>query len=239
MGKVIMSGIVPPLVAPISGILASDLAVGSSVYLMENGVAAEYLVVNQGIPSSMYDASCNGTWLLRKDIYEERAFNTTEDSWYASSSIHSYLNDTFIKIFDASIQSLIKQVKIPHGTGNSEYVGSNGLSTKVFLLGGYEVGFTNSELVGLIKSDSAKLSYFSTGAGSYANNKRIAYLNGTAKRWFTRSYWADGTETVIGVQTSGTYVARNSTSSDGIRPALILPHTALFDKTTLILKGVK
>ena len=30
MGKVIMSGIVPPLEAPISGILASDLAVGSS-----------------------------------------------------------------------------------------------------------------------------------------------------------------------------------------------------------------
>ena len=48
MGKVIMSGIVPPLVAPVTGILAGDLAVGSSVYLMENGAAAKYLVVNQG-----------------------------------------------------------------------------------------------------------------------------------------------------------------------------------------------
>lgn len=28
-------------------------------------------------------------------------------------------------------------------------------------------------------------------------------------------------------------------SSYGIRPALILPKTALFDKTTLLLKGVK
>ena len=63
MGKVIMSGIVPPLVAPVTGILAGDLAVGSSVYLMENGAAAKYLVVNQGKPSgsSLYDDSCDGT----------------------------------------------------------------------------------------------------------------------------------------------------------------------------------
>ena len=75
MGKVMISGVAPQMKAPvISGILASDLAVGSSVYLMENGVATEYLVVNQGIPSgsSLYDSSCDGTWLLRKDIYEKR-----------------------------------------------------------------------------------------------------------------------------------------------------------------------
>ena len=37
---------------PIAGVLASTLAVGSSVYLMENGSAVEYLVVNQGIPGN-------------------------------------------------------------------------------------------------------------------------------------------------------------------------------------------
>ena len=71
MGKVIMSGIVPQMKAP-GGILASDLAVGSVVKLIENGVATEYLVVNQGIPgnSNLYDSSCNGTWLLRNGIKE-------------------------------------------------------------------------------------------------------------------------------------------------------------------------
>lgn len=42
----------------------STLAVGSSVYLNVGGVRKEFLVVHQGLPSSMYDASCNGTWLF-------------------------------------------------------------------------------------------------------------------------------------------------------------------------------
>ena len=69
---------------PISGIFASDIAVGSSVYMNENGTPVEYLVVNQGIPSasSLYDASCDGTWLLRKDIYITQAFNNTNDNGY-------------------------------------------------------------------------------------------------------------------------------------------------------------
>lgn len=46
MGKVFMSGIVNYLSKPISGILASNLSIGSSIYLMENNVATEYLVVN-------------------------------------------------------------------------------------------------------------------------------------------------------------------------------------------------
>lgn len=36
--------------APSTGILASSLAVGTTVKLMEGGTAVEYLVVNQGFP---------------------------------------------------------------------------------------------------------------------------------------------------------------------------------------------
>lgn len=39
MGRVIMSGIVPTLKAPVTGVLASSLAVGSTVKLMEGGTA--------------------------------------------------------------------------------------------------------------------------------------------------------------------------------------------------------
>lgn len=78
---------------PSTGILASDLAVGDIVKLTENGTPVEYIVVNQGIPenSSLYDSSCNGTWLLRKDLYSERQWNTS-DLWNSPSpntSIHS------------------------------------------------------------------------------------------------------------------------------------------------------
>ena len=47
--------------------LLGQVAVGSIVKLNENGSPTNYIVVNQGIPgnSPLYDASCNGTWLLR------------------------------------------------------------------------------------------------------------------------------------------------------------------------------
>ena len=45
-------------------------AIGSIVKLKVNGAAKEFIVVHQGKPSSLYDESCNGTWLLMKDIYE-------------------------------------------------------------------------------------------------------------------------------------------------------------------------
>lgn len=87
MGKVIMSGIVPTLKAPSTGILAQDIAVGSVVKLMEGGTAVEYLVVNQGIPenSSLYDASCDGTWLLRKDIHSNRQWHTSDVNEYETA----------------------------------------------------------------------------------------------------------------------------------------------------------
>lgn len=83
--------------APSTGILASALPVGSTVKLMEGGSAVEYLVVNQGIPSnsSLYDASCDGTWLLRKDIRELLAYNSSENNSYKESAAHNYINDTF------------------------------------------------------------------------------------------------------------------------------------------------
>ena len=46
----------------------STKAVGSIVKIKENGKFVDYIVIHQGLPSSMYDASCNGTWLLRKEI---------------------------------------------------------------------------------------------------------------------------------------------------------------------------
>ena len=53
--------------SPVVGIKAGDLPIGQIVKLMEGGVETEFIVVNQGIPenSGLYDASCNGTWLLR------------------------------------------------------------------------------------------------------------------------------------------------------------------------------
>ena len=53
-----------------ASVALSTKAVGSTVKLKVNGTAREFLVVHQGKPSSLYDESCNGTWLLMKDCYE-------------------------------------------------------------------------------------------------------------------------------------------------------------------------
>ena len=46
---------------------AGELDIGSSVFLNVDGVPVEFLVVHQGLPSSIYDTSCDGTWFLMKD----------------------------------------------------------------------------------------------------------------------------------------------------------------------------
>lgn len=239
MGRVIMSGIVPTLKAPVTGVLASSLAVGSTVKLMEGGTAVEYLVVNQGIPSnsSLYDASCDGTWLLRKDCHSERAWHATNINAYASSAINTWLNGDFFNSLGSVEQAAIKQVKIPYvnGTGNSAVgSGANGLSAKIFLLSGCEIGIGG---VTYVPQDGAKLNYFNQNTG--LDSKRIAYLNGSAAAWWLRSPYTYVAGSAWDVLPRGNCSYSGASHSNGIRPALILPSNALFDETTMLLKGVK
>lgn len=240
MGRVTVAGGNPGMKAPVTGILAQDIAVGSVVKLMEGGTAVEYLVVNQGIPSnsSLYDASCDGTWLLRKDIHSERQWNTSDVNIYETSAINTWLNGDFFSSLGSVERASVKQVKIPYrrgGSGGSDQSGANGLSCKVFLLSGYEVGWTTSDS-SYFPVDGAKLDYFT--ASSYGDSKRIANLNGSADGWLLRSPYTGDTGIVCFVGGNGSYYFGNASISRGIRPAFVLPSTALFDASTLILKGV-
>lgn len=213
-----------------ANVLLSTKAVGSTVKLKVNGTAKEFIVVHQGKPSSLYDDSCNGTWLLMKDIYEQRQWHSSDVNKLESSTIHSYLNSTFLNLFDSNIKDAIKQVKIPYrkngGSGGTNQSGANGLSCKIFLLSGYEVGWTSSDNQ-YFPQDGAKLSYFESGTGTSANNKRIAKLNGSAAVWWLRSPGADYAGVVWVVDTDGDDDYYGASYSNGIRPALILPSTLL------------
>lgn len=208
----------------------STLAVGSSVYLNVGGVRKEFLVVHQGKPSSTYDESCNGTWLLMKDIYEDRQWHSSDTNYLEFSTIHSYLNSTFLNLFDSDIRDAIKQVKIPYrkngGSNGTDQNGANGLPAKIFLLSGYEVGWTISDNQ-YFPVDGAKLSYFESGTGTSANNKRIAKLDGSASFWWLRSPYQSGN--VWRVSPNGHYDSSNASYSNGIRPCIILPSNTLVD----------
>lgn len=213
-------------VAPRSSKKLSELPEGALLKIKEGGVPVNYLVVHQGKPSSIYDVSCDGTWLLRQDIAENRVWEADNVNKLESSDIHAYLNGTWLNRYDANIKSAIKQVKIPYrqngGSGGTDRTGANGLSCKIFLLSGYEVGWTTSDN-SYFPVDGAKLSYFESGNGSSAQQKRVAKLNGSAARWWLRSPYADDTSLVWYVGSDGDYHGWSARNSSGVRPALILP----------------
>ena len=213
----------------------SALLVGDSVYMNVNNARKEFLVIHQGKPSSIYSTTFdNGTILLMKDIYENQKWHSSRSNNYANSTLHSYLNNGFLALFDMSVQSIIKQVKVPYraGSGDSKTVtsGENGLSTKIFLLSGAEVGFTSSDSEYLPTSEGAKLDYFESGEGTSANNKRVAKLNGTAIYWWNRSpYCTSASNIAFDVSQEGRVGGHYSNESHGVRPALVLPNTILVD----------
>lgn len=208
-----------------------NVAIGNIVKLKLNGANHEFIVVHQGLPSSMYDSSCDGTWLLMKDIYEVREWHSSELNDYANSNIHNYLNNSFLNVFDSNIKNVIKQVKIPYcpGTGGSGGVatGFNGLLCKVFLMSAYEIGLWTEER---FPQDGTVLAYFIYGATSDAHAKRIAFLNGSANSWWERTPFIERASTAaryIGY----TNMAGNCGMSAkcpvelGARPAVILPQS--------------
>lgn len=232
-GRTLIDGTGWDIAFPERGTKLSALDVGQSVFANVGGVRKEFLVVHQGKPSSLYDASCDGTWLLMKDIYENRQWNSSGSNVYETSTVNTYLNGPFLSLFDSNIKDVIKQVKIPYrkngGSGGTDQSGANGLSAKIFLLSGYEVGFTTSD-VPYFPIDGAKLSYFESGTGASAKNKRIAYLNGSAVLWWLRSPDTSVTDEVLGVYSDGDpYNRRRASLSLGIRPCIILPSDALVD----------
>lgn len=206
----------------------SSKAIGSTIKLKVNGSAKDFIVVHQGKPSSVYDDSCNGTWLLMKDIYESRQWHSSNTNDYANSTIHSYLNGTFLAMFDSNIQKAIKQVKLPYrkGSGTSTTVtsGSNGLSAKIFLLSATETSFSFSYMP---SGEGAELAYFKGCADNSSDSKRVAYLNGSATSWWLRSPVCSRFDYALYVYSNGDWNGRSCSLSYGIRPALILPSTLL------------
>lgn len=206
----------------------SSKAIGSTIKLKVNGSAKDFIVVHQGKPSSVYDDSCSGTWLLMKDIYENRQWHSSDTNDYANSTIHSYLNSTFLAMLDSNIQKAIKQVKLPYrkGSGTSTTVtsGSNGLPAKIFLLSATEMSFNFSYMP---SGEGAELAYFKGCADNSSDSKRVAYLNGSATSWWLRSPRCGNSNLALYVGSNGDWSHNDCSNSYGIRPALILPSTLL------------
>lgn len=222
----------PKLWAVASGTPIGNVDVGDIIQLNEGGVPVDYIVVHQGRPSSIYDASCNGTWLLRQNIYSLRVYGDAGNPNFKDSSIKTWLNTSMKELYDSNIQQAIKTVKIPYmdgGWGADLQSGANGLSCDLFILSCAEIGW-NESVYNYFSNDGATLDYFITGESDEANLKRVAKYNNTAAIWWTRTPNTQNlggsvlTVPVNGKAIDGYSPSQSSpTGSNGVRPCFILP----------------
>lgn len=200
------------------------VSVGTVVKINESGKPINYIVVNQGLPSAMYDSSCNGTWVLRQDIYKLDAWDTNNYNALSGSDIISDMAD-MLSLYDSFIQSSIKTVKIPYCEGGGTphiHSGGSGLQCQIFPLSGYEIGFTNSVSPDL-PIDGAVLSYFNGTNNTGKDPKRIFDYNNSPTQWWLRSPFLNKNNVSVNVTVSGGFSTNSSDTYLGIIPAFILP----------------
>lgn len=212
------------------GSAAGDLLVGQAVAIKESGTPIPYLVVHQGNPDAgLYDASCEGTWLLRQDIKSMRFYGSSR--FYVDSMMPNYLNPDIASSdtsgLDEKIKNSMKVVKIPYHASSGDIMsGANGLSCKAFILGAHEYGAGTDFTVPV---DGVALDYFKDNN----SNDRIAYYNGQPAIHWTRSDRLEGS-TVWAILESGTFISLNVSYSYGVRPAFILPYDYQFEESEVI-----
>ena len=223
MGHAIVSGGARASV-PSSGIMLRDMAEGSLVKLNENGSPVEFYVAKHD-----YESALNGvgrTLLVRKDYYNTIPWNSYIANSYANSNLDSWLNNTYKTLLDSDVQTLIETTKFYYTPGNGTTT-VNTLERSIFQMSLTELGKSVTDA----NTEGSAIPIFSI--------LQIAYRNGTANTQWTRTPRTGTTKSAFYLNSSGNaeYGAVES-SYCGTRPCFTFPSTALFDKDTMILKGV-
>ena len=162
MGMFLRRGPAPKLGTPLA-----DIAEGKLIKLNESGSPVEFYVAKHD-----YEPELNGngrTLMVRKDCYDEREFG--RNNAFSGSSMDTWLNNSWLKLLDADIQTAVSTTKFYCIAGN----GSSTMTTlqrAVFLLSAIELG---------------KGSYNDGTALGIASMLDIAYMNGSAVSQWTRS----------------------------------------------------
>lgn len=250
-GKTLIGGTGQPISF---GTPVSSLAVGTSVYMNYNGTKTEFLVIHQGLPSNIYDSSCNGTWVMIKKMpINNEEWNKYEEVYDPADAygLMTALNQKVVNMreyitnFDEQVRNTMKTVKIPYSVGGSSstlYTGTNGFSCKMFLLSAAEVGFT-SDATYQFATDGAKLDYFESGTSSSANEKRICYYGidpyAYAEEWWMRTpKWNKiYGGSIIYARTDGSIGGMQNDVASGVRFAFIFPSNTIIDGTYISLEA--
>lgn len=187
----------------------AELAEGSIIRLAEGDSLARFIVAKHD-----YESGLNGTGrtlVVRKDCYSSLQWGPFNNA-YASSKIDGWLNGDYKALLDTKIQSAIGTTKFRYTPGNGNTtIGT--LKRSIFLLSLYELGITDG---------SANKEGHTLGI---AKDLRIAYINGSAVDWWTRSPYKNNSTNVFYIQRDGTAPTNASSYTFGSRPAFTLPST--------------
>lgn len=188
-----------------------ELLAGTVVYMNVDGTRTPYIIVHQGNPdTSVYGASCNGTWVLMKGIYTLTKWQTRQNSYYHSSDC---LVRQLAQSFPSKLDTVIQNNLIPLELLNIQYSWEDISGDKAFPL---------------TSNDLSNMDYFSDGVVS----KRIAQYNGIATGYWLRDLDSYGAK-IKYVTESGKISTRDDNSyyggyqGQGFRPVYILNTASL------------
>ena len=209
--------------APVTGILLKDVAEGQIVKVNENGFPVEFYVAKHD-----YESALNGigrTLLVRKETIGAFVWNSNGKSTYADSDINKKLNETYYNKFSDNCKSLIDTTKFYYTIGNGDKTIAT-LSRHIFLLSVNENGGDN------ISSGNFNIE---------GQTLPIYALLYSAVQFWTRTpdIRTDFASYAYFMQANGGWNASPTINNKQVRPCFTLPSNALFDKTTMLLKGVK
>lgn len=218
------------------GMTVGDLAVGTRMIVLRWGRPVPCIVIHQGKPSADYDDSCDGTWLMTESILSEAQWSGAADltSYSMSNANNVCLN--WIAMLDEPGYSAVKTVKPPNY--GAAYVlhpeHYDDFEAKAFLLSSAEVGVQDSYTIHGVPAgkDGAVLDYFKD-CGAAAEPKRVAYLNGTATAWWTRTEIQSSS--AMAIYTDGEPTVPKKHNSRGIRPAFVLDSSTRIDPEGLVI----
>lgn len=203
---------------PSLGKQLSDYAEGDIVKIPENGSPVEFYVAKHN-----YESGLNGsgrTLVVRKNMYDNRIWHTSNINAYANSNIDNWFNNTYKNLFDSNIRTLINFTKFYYTPGN----GNNTvdiLERSIFALSLTELGGNDN---------------YANIEGSVLPIANILKTTGINDSQWTRSpYWSNRTAVHIGYFIY--FSDASCTSKKGSRPAFTLPSSTKFDPDTNIIIG--
>lgn len=200
-----------------SGMPLSDYEEGAIIKLNEGGSPVEFYVSKHD-----YESGLNGagrTLVVRKDVYDNRAWDNGNVNAYSGSDLDTWFNGTYKNLLDPAIQTAIGTTKFYYTPGNKNWSVST-LERAVFALSLSELGIYRGDA----NAEGSALPIYSA--------LNIAYQNGSAIRQWTRTPRKNYAHESFFVGINGLESGYNCNEVLGSRPTFTLPSTLLFNPDT-------